>query len=231
VCFSAGACVGATQRLIDPVNIFYIHCSTRACSAARFEIKTEADPQSVRGPLQGFYGFVRGRRARAPWFRWATNRRFAATATNACKDVQFILDVDAVAVRSDAAHSQCADAAQFQHCAAAEAEYAEPTDHSFGRWHSARSCVTSKWRSTRRAIWCSARRALYVADRGAAESEGKPRENNADYVRDVHCARDVRRDSGGALSVRVGARRALCSTRAKKYHTLCPFTRAMRCRA
>merc|ERR1712154_159473 len=49
------------------------------------------------------------------------------------------------------------------------------------------------------------RGALCDADGGAAEPEGEPRENDANNVRDVQCAGDVRGDPGGAVAVCIGA--------------------------
>jgi len=119
VCSAAGSCVGATQRLIDPANGFYVHCGTRACSAARFEITIEADPQSVRGPIQGFYGFMfEGEKAGEGAVVSVSNEQ-AIVATDlgtircdgadACKDAQFIMGYQASITKVHCGAGACAN--------------------------------------------------------------------------------------------------------------------------
>lgn len=119
VCAAPGACVGATQQLIDPTNGFYIHCSTRACSQTRFEIVIEADATNSRGPIQGFYGFMfEGEKAGEGAVVSLRNEQSVVSTdmgtircdgADACKDAQFIMGFQASITKVQCGMGACSN--------------------------------------------------------------------------------------------------------------------------
>lgn len=119
VCATPGSCVGATQQLLDPANGFYLHCSTRACSNSRFEIVIAADPQRVRGPIQGFYGFMfEGEKAGEGAVVAVRNEQevvatdlgtIRCDGADACKDAQFIMGYQASITKVHCGAGACAN--------------------------------------------------------------------------------------------------------------------------